>query len=152
MAAYVLACMGLLAAGARGGGVLADGTAPAMARPAHATMHGDTVAVMDGATLRLDGHVVRLAGVAPPARGQDCAAGVDCGGRAALQLAALVRNRRVDCVVAGADMAGRMVATCEAGGTDIGQAVVASGWAQAAQAALKPAEARAQAAHLGLWR
>jgi hypothetical protein len=65
----------------------------------------DNVAVMDGQTLRVAGHVVRLDGVAAPARGAGCAAGADCAGRAALHLAALVQDQRVACQVIGADPA-----------------------------------------------
>jgi endonuclease YncB( thermonuclease family) len=170
MAAFALAaCMGLVAAGAHGGGLLADAAraplstavmptsaasnalAASTTAPPRGSMQDDNVAVVDGATLRLDGQVVRLAGIAAPARSQDCAAQPDCGGRAALQLAALVRNRTVACQVAGADQAGHTLARCEAGGRDIGQEEVESGWAQAEQASFKPAEARARAAHLGLW-
>ncbi len=155
MAAFVLACMGLLAAGAHGGAPLAGvehvAVSAAVASPTRGSMQDDNVAVVDGATLRLAGQTVRLAGIAAPDRLQDCAAQPGCGGRAALELADLVRNRTVACQVAGADQAGHTLARCEAGGTDIGQAEVESGWAQAETASFKPAEARARAAHLGLW-
>jgi endonuclease YncB( thermonuclease family) len=110
----------------------------------------DNVAVMDGQTLRVAGHVVRLDGVAAPARGAGCAAGADCAGRAALHLAALVQDQRVACQVIGADPA---VARCQAGGREINQALVASGWAEARgnAPALRQAEDRARAQHLGLW-
>ncbi len=113
----------------------------------------DDVAVMDGQTLRVAGHVVRLDGVAAPKRGEGCAAGADCAGTAALHLAALVRDQRVACQLDGADPTGRAVARCEAGGKDINFALVASGWAEARgdAPALKEAETAARAQHLGLW-
>ena len=147
-----LACAGLLAIGARGGALLAAvsiAQVPASIPPDAVT--GENVAVVDGETLRLDGRVIRLEGIAAPLRGHDCAITGDCAGRAALQLASLVRNQTVACDMANADDAGRALANCRAGGTDISQAVVASGWAHAARADLKPAEERARAAHLGLW-
>lgn len=148
----MLACAGLLAIGARGGALPAAGSNPNPVAPLPPdAVAGENVAVVDGETLRLDGRVIRLDGVAAPLRGHDCAISGDCAGRAALQLASLVRNQTVACSMARADNAGRAIASCRAGGTDISQAVVASGWAHAARADLKPAEDRARAAHLGLW-
>ncbi len=113
----------------------------------------ENVAVVDGETLRLSGQVVRLEGIAAPHRGEACRLPTDCARAAALRLASLVRDRRVDCTVNGADTIGRAVASCEAGGTDINRAVVASGWAfaSASSPGLKEAEQSARAAHLGLW-
>ncbi len=144
----VLACGGLLAIGTQAGALVAAGR---RGHAADASVSGENVAVVDGETLRLDGRVVRLEGGAAAQRGRSCGVAEDCAGRAALQLVALVRNQAVDCTVGRADPAGRALASCRAGGTDINQAVVASGWAQAARADLKPAEDRARAAHLGLW-
>lgn len=147
-----LACAGLLVIGARGGVLPAAGSIVHVAatQPPDAVT-GENVAVVDGETLRLDGRVIRLDGVAAPLRGYGCAVAGDCAGRAALQLASLVRNQTVACTMAQADESGRATASCRAGSTDISQAVVASGWAHAARADLKPAEDRARAAHLGLW-
>ncbi len=150
----LLGCAGLLLAGARGGALLAAGLhdhALQAAAAGPSALAAEDVAVVDGETLRLDGRVVRLAGVAAPKRGDACASTPDCGGRAALQLADLVRNQTVACQVGRADTTGRAVGDCRAGNTDISQAVVASGWAAASRADLKPAENRARAAHLGLW-
>lgn len=110
----------------------------------------DNVTVMDAQTLRVAGHVVRLDGVAAPRRGEGCAAGADCAGTAALHLAALVQDQRVDCQFEGVD---RAAARCEAGGREINLAIVASGWAEARgdAPALRHAEDTARAHHLGLW-
>ena len=90
-----------------------------------------TVAVIDGDTLRLGGQVVRLAGVVAPARGDRCAGTVDCGALAAQTLAALVRDRLVECSVSGGDGQGRPIATCNANGVDIATALVSQGLARA---------------------
>jgi endonuclease YncB( thermonuclease family) len=115
----------------------------------------DRVAVVDGNTLRLADRVIRLDGVIPPARGQTCLArdGVafDCGVAAANALAAMLRNGPVDCTLSGADRNGRPVATCSAGGQQLNRAVVAAGWARAADETLLAAEQRARAEQLGLW-
>lgn len=141
-----LACAGL-AAVAGEGEVLLSGLFAARA-PA---VRAENVAVVDGETLRVAGQVVRLDGVIAPRQGADCGNGTDCGGRAALQLASLVRNQTVACRLDAGSGGGQSLARCKIGGTDISEAVVASGWAQAARPELKAAEAQARAAHLGLW-
>jgi endonuclease YncB( thermonuclease family) len=114
------------------------------------------VAVVDGATLRLRDTVVRLHGVAAPARGRSCpdeqGAGYDCGAAASAALANLVRDRRVACRLNGRDQAGLVLGVCEAGGTEINRALVAAGWARADGPALSSTEATARAGRLGLWR
>jgi endonuclease YncB( thermonuclease family) len=124
-----------------------------VAAAAPAALASENVAVVDGETLRLSGHVVRLEGVAAPRRGEACRLATDCAGAAASRLARLVRDQRVACTVDGADQVGRAVASCQAGGTDINRAVVASGWALASvnSPGLKQAEQTARAQHLGLW-
>jgi endonuclease YncB( thermonuclease family) len=136
-----------------GGGAMLAGASTHIAMPLLYTVSADDPAVVDGETLRLGDHVLRLAGVAAPTRGESCGAAVDCGGAAALQLAALVREHRVDCRLRQTDGAGHAFADCQADGRNINQAVVASGWAVARSDApgLRVAEARARAEHLGVW-
>jgi endonuclease YncB( thermonuclease family) len=127
--------------------------AAVQARPP-AKLASENVAVVDGETLRLSGQVVRLDGVSAPQRGGSCPhSASDCAGAAAGHLAALVRDRRVACTVDGADAVGRAMARCQAGATDINEAVVASGWAvaEANQPSLMHAEADARIARRGLW-
>jgi endonuclease YncB( thermonuclease family) len=121
--------------------------------PRSLALAGENVAVVDGETLRLSGRVIRLDGVAAPRRGEACRLATDCAVAAASRLANLVRDQRVACTVHGADTVGRAMAVCDAGGTNINRAVVASGWAfaSAASPGLKEAEQTARAAHLGLW-
>ena len=115
------------------------------------------VAVVDGGTLRLQNHVVRLLGVDPPSRGTTCKAsdgiGFDCGAAATNALAALVQQTPVACRLHGHDDMGRPYAICEASGTELNQAVVASGWGRADDLlpALKGDEAVARAQRRGLW-
>lgn len=125
--------------------------APAKTTPA--VLADRNVAVVDGETLRLAGRVVRLNGVAAPHRGEACRLATDCAGHAALQLAALVHDQQVTCAVAGSDSDGHLLADCAAGSTDLGHAVVRSGWASAAtdNGALASAEQAARRARLGLW-
>ena len=111
------------------------------------------VAVVDGDTLRLSGEVVRLRGVDAPGRGDLCRGGVDCGGAASTALAGLVRDRRVECRLAGQDTLGRPYGVCDANGTDLSRAIVASGWARAraGEPGLADLELRARRQRSGLW-
>lgn len=116
------------------------------------------VAVVDGGTLRLRDSVVRLDGIAPAARGALCrkpdGSEQDCGVAAANELASLVREApMVDCRVHGLDAMGRALAVCDARGTELNRALVASGWARADhdQAALRTLEAEARAGRRGIW-
>jgi endonuclease YncB( thermonuclease family) len=117
-----------------------------------------TVAVVDGATLRLGDRVVRLRGVVAPARGRPCQAQdghvFDCGAAAADGLAALLRGQLVACTLAGRDGSGFPEGICMAGNTELNRAVIVAGWARAggdASAALRAAEVAAQVGQAGLW-
>ena len=111
------------------------------------------VMVVDGDTLRIGLQVLRLRGVVAPSRGDSCQGKQDCGSAAASALADLVRQRRVDCRLAGRDGGGRPLATCEAGGLDLGRAMVSSGWARAGsdQPELADLELLARRNGDGLW-
>ena len=128
---------------------------PAPARPG--TAAAPPGAGGDGDTLRLRDTVIRLRGVAAPARGTGCgqASGVplDCGGRASVILAGLVSHGRTECRLDGRDASGRPLGLCRSGGVEINRAVVESGWATAEpdQPALDVAEHAAQAQRRGLW-
>ena len=121
--------------------------------PTHVTADAPNIAVIDGDTLRLDGQVVRLRGVEAPDRGDRCRGDLDCGGAATTALAGLVHGRRVECALADHDAAGRPYAACNANGTDLSRAIVASGWARAQPGApeLADLELRARRQRAGLW-
>ncbi len=129
--------------------------------PAHATGLShlfapvDHVTVLDGDTLRIGNQVVRLEGVAVPARGSVCheagQASVDCGSAAANALANLVRGAPVDCAIKGHDGQGRPVGDCLAGGTRLNVALVLDGWARADTANLREPESAARTARRGIW-
>jgi endonuclease YncB( thermonuclease family) len=116
----------------------------------------EQLAVLDGDTLRVGEHVVRLEGIVAPARGSVCHGDgtleLDCGAAAANALAALVRGRSVECTIHGHDGQGRPVADCAAGGRKLSVALVQDGWARAGTPALREPEANARAAGLGVWR
>jgi endonuclease YncB( thermonuclease family) len=118
----------------------------------------EQVAVVDGETLLLHRTVVRLLGITAPPRGRSCgganvAANTDCGGASAAALAELVRGRNVSCQLNGRDPKGLAQGTCEAAGTQLNRALVASGWARASDISSDfwIDEAQARSAHRGLW-
>lgn len=121
--------------------------------PDHVAAEPNQVAVIGGDTLRLEGQVIRLRGVEAPDRGDRCRGQVDCGGAATSVLAGLVRDRRVECRMTGRDRAGRPYGACEANGTDLSRAIVASGWARALPGVpeLADLELRARRQRAGLW-
>lgn len=150
-----------LAAAGLVGGIVLSGEAPDLLARAPApagsvAAEPQDVAVVDGGTLRLRDTVVRLLGVAAPLRGQSCpdsrGSGYDCGAAASAALAVLLRDRRVACQVSGRDRAGLAQGVCQAGGLELNQAQVATGWARAEGPALREAEATARAGRLGVWR
>jgi endonuclease YncB( thermonuclease family) len=115
----------------------------------------DKLAVIDGDTLRVGEHVVRLEGIAAPARGSVChgaASGeLDCGVAAANTLASLLRDGPVACTVHGSDPLGRPVAACLSAGVPLSQALVRRGWARARTADLRQTEEAARADGVGIW-
>jgi endonuclease YncB( thermonuclease family) len=130
--------------------------APAQA-PAngHVAARADALAVLDGETMRVGEQVVRLSGIAAPARGSVCHGGardVDCGAAAANALAYLVRGSTVDCTINGHDSGGRPVADCVASGVELNEALVRDGWAHAQAVSLRHSEDAARAAGRGIWR
>ena len=116
----------------------------------------EQVAVVDGDTLRVGESVVRLAGIAAPARGSICHAGgqadFDCGAAAANAAAALTRGRPVSCTIGGHDEMGRPVGRCQAGGVSLGIELVRRGWARAQAPDLAAGEAEARGAERGIWQ
>jgi endonuclease YncB( thermonuclease family) len=176
----LLASLGVLLAAAGGAVTLVvvaslfvgSSDAPARA-PAgmHLSATATRLAVVDGDTLRLGDQVVRLAGIAAPARGSVCHGGgqggsgqggtgqggagrvdIDCGAAAANALAMLVHNSAVDCTIRGHDDEGRPVGNCRAGDTGLSEALVLDGWARAETAELREIETTARMAGRGIWR
>ncbi|MBP7242751.1 thermonuclease family protein [Amaricoccus sp.] len=115
--------------------------------------------VLDGDTLDIGPVRVRVHGIDAPEFSQTCAAAGGsewtCGKAAAARLGALIRDRRVVCDPRERDQYGRIVARCEAGGVDLGGALVAEGlaWAFVRYSDdYEATEAAARAAGLGIWQ
>jgi endonuclease YncB( thermonuclease family) len=79
-------------------------------------------AVVDGGTLRLDGHAIRIWGIAvPPANKPE-------GMRATIELFKLIDGRIVSCHMEGGGSP--RIGKCEAGGLDVGALMVDNGHAR----------------------
>jgi endonuclease YncB( thermonuclease family) len=113
--------------------------------------------VIDAATLRVAGQVFRLHGIAVPAPGDDCpmrGRTIPCGKVAATALMDLTAGAKVRCTPR-AEAAGATVATCTAGGYDLSEGMVYTGWARptaAAPARYREVERGARKRQRGLWR
>jgi endonuclease YncB( thermonuclease family) len=114
--------------------------------------------VIDGDSLRVAGTEVRLFGVDAPEFGQTCfdnGAAVPCGVMAKEALEGLIGGGVLICVSQETDAYGRAVAKCRTSGVDVGDALVASGWATAFRRYgddYVAAEARARASRAGIWQ
>ena len=151
MSRGLLRTVGVGLAGAAAGAAIVLAALPRQVPAQLVSAAPGQVAVIDGDTLRLGATIVHLSDVQAPQRGQACAAGPDCGGRASAVLAELVRNRPVECRVWGRDVLGRPAGRCDAGGQDVNVALVATGWARADSPAFFAAETDARAHKRGIW-
>lgn len=115
--------------------------------------------VIDGDTLDIGQHRLRLFGLDAPETGQACgdASGADwdCGAAAQGRLEELVAAPDLTCVAVERDGYDRIVARCFAGGIDINETLVSEGlaWAYTRfSAAYSEVEAEARAAGRGIWQ
>jgi endonuclease YncB( thermonuclease family) len=118
-------------------------------------------AIIDGDTIEISGKHIRLHGIDAPELGQACLRDGNswaCGQEAMFALAALVEHHWVDCEGRTRDPCGRLVAICTMGGpkgVNLGQQMVADGWAIADQERdpdYVEAEISASAAKRNLWQ
>ncbi|MGB3470889.1 MAG: thermonuclease family protein [Erythrobacter sp.] len=106
----------------------------------------------------LGGQRVRLFGIDAPELDQSCFADgepVACGKQAKIVLEGLIGDAPVSCAGQSTDVFGRIVAICRVSGVDLGEAMVAAGWATAFQKYSKnylPIELRARARKAGMWQ
>lgn len=109
----------------------------------------------DGDSLRLQGVRIRLVGLDAPELDQMCwdAAGAEwpCGRSSRARLSAILAEKPAVCTQRGHDKYGRVLATCESGGRDIGAMLVSEGWA-VAHGDYATEQMAARAAKAGLWR
>ena len=110
--------------------------------------------ISDGDSFHLGAERIRLLGIDAPELDQTCrdakGAPWPCGRMARDFLATLVARKSLDCQPDGHDRFGRILATCSAGGSDLGARMVAAGLAVSADDYGRE-EAAARAARRGLW-
>ncbi|MEP7240909.1 MAG: thermonuclease family protein [Devosia sp.] len=109
--------------------------------------------IVDGDTLRIAARRIRLSGLDAPELDQTCGiepAPWSCGAEAKGFLVSLVAGRDVTCRTEGNDRYGRALANCRVAGADLGQNIVAAGWAVADMAYLAD-ELGARTAGRGIW-
>jgi endonuclease YncB( thermonuclease family) len=111
--------------------------------------------VLDAGSFRVGSGTVRLPGIELPT--ETCGDGASpwpCGARARTALRALVRSRSITCTVPGNFQAKdeTVESACSLGAADIGEWLVANGWAKAAAGGpYAEAETRARDARTGIW-
>ena len=109
--------------------------------------------VIDGDSIRLEGRDIRITGIDAPELRQTClvqSRPYSCGDVARRALGDMLAGRLVTCRVSGRDRYGRRLASCEAGGEDIGAALVSRGFA-VAHGRYESEEAGARRNKLELW-
>ncbi len=93
------------------------------------------IAVVDGDTIRVGGETVRLFGIDAPEVDQTCRRPTGeiwrCGNWARREVGRLFDGRRAACRAVERDRYGRTVATCSVDGRDMGEVIVANGYARA---------------------
>jgi endonuclease YncB( thermonuclease family) len=124
-------------------------------------MSAETVAgvatVIDGDTIDIHDVRIRIEGIDAPESSQTCTRGDEtyrCGREATFALDGLIAHHIVTCTQTTTDRYGRMVATCDVEGADIGRWMVQHGHALAYRKysmMYVPDEDQARAAKLGLW-
>lgn len=129
---------------------------PAEAGDPEAVIEG-TARVNDGDTLTIGANRIRLYGIDAVELSQTCRTGdssIRCGEHAKRALIDLVSGETVRCVKETHDRHGRVVARCAVSGRDLGEALVAAGWATAYRyhsSDYAAAEDAARTARRGIW-
>jgi len=128
-----------------------------LASPAVADIDG-VVRVIDGDTLDVGGHRVRIHGIDAPEIGQPCTSDLlgvyDCGVFVRDEVARRYSGQTATCTVIDIDRYGRNVAKCFVNGQDIGEDIVLDGLAVAYRQYSMDydlAEKSAQISETGLW-
>lgn len=129
-----------------------------LSQPVSAQTVAGEARVVDGDTLVMGGETIRLFGIDAPELDQSCSLDGNawaCGDQAADQLRSITTGLVVSCEGIKRDQYSRLVASCAAGGYDLGATMVEYGWAVAYRrysTAYVAHELRAKAARAGLWR
>ncbi|HYD86767.1 MAG TPA: thermonuclease family protein [Vitreimonas sp.] len=96
---------------------------------AQSTTVAGVASVIDGDTIEIHGQRIRLSGFDSPERGARCGE-VNVYQRSALALSDFLAQRTVSCTISDTDRYGRGVGRCSVSGVDLGEHMVAQGWAR----------------------
>lgn len=114
-------------------------------------------AAIDGDSLDFEGVEIRLSGIDAPEFKQECVRDTTpwrCGEEAHALLASLIAGYRIECLASETDQHGRLVATCNREGLDLGLVMIEAGLAVTrsdSPPAYLAAEALRQQHKIGLW-
>jgi endonuclease YncB( thermonuclease family) len=128
-----------------------------------AALAGDLIgqaSIIDGDTLEIHGTRIRLWGIDAPESSQLCrdedSSPFRCGSQAANDLDAFIARRPVSCISMNLGQYGRTVATCSAGGWDLGEWLVSNGlaldWPQFSKGRYEAAQHDAERVGRGIWK
>jgi len=136
--------------------------APSVAKDAYPAEIAGWARIVDGDTLEIDAHKIRLAGMDAPENEQVCRDDADkvyrCGRSATEALGRIVAGQSLVCRITGTDRYRRLLVQCSTPRTaDIGLEMVRMGWATIydggpALPGYSAAEAAARRQKIGLWR
>jgi endonuclease YncB( thermonuclease family) len=141
-----------------GGGVREWHTRPILAPRQTGDIVTGRPRVVDGDSLEVSGHRIRLFGIDAPESTQDCrdprGRSYACGREARDALSAAISGQPVSCTPVG-ESYGRDVSMCSTGGHDLSETMVRSGHAlelrQYSRGRYADAEREARSARRGLW-
>ncbi len=118
-----------------------------------------SVRVINGDTLMMNGHYIRLFGIDAPESDQTCAnrsgRSYHCGRQAATWLRDWITDNELECRIMQQDARGNMVGVCSLGQYDLGAALVNAGWAVAYTKytdIYMPYQDNAMKQRVGLWQ
>jgi endonuclease YncB( thermonuclease family) len=125
-----------------------------------ASSRAEPVHLSDGDSFRLGDRRYRLHGIDAPELHQECkdhnGRNWPCGKRARSELRRLIGNHPLECRTVATDRFGRIVATCTAGGRDLAEEMVRSGYAtvftrSGFASPYESAQQQARAEKRGMW-
>lgn len=127
--------------------------------PASATEIVGRASIIDGDTLEIRSNRIRLWGIDAPEHDQLCRGGDSlqyrCGAKAANALDQFIASRPVNCTPLGTDRYGRTVASCSIADVDLGQWLVAHGyaldWPRFSNGKYERAQREAERGERGIW-
>ncbi len=138
-------------------GLLPGANNPAFANSAKINITGQAM-IVDGDTLKIGTHKIRLYGIDAPEKKQTCklkGQDWDCGKDASLYLQQLIMGSNLTCLIKSKDRYKRMIGICEReDGLILNQEMVASGMAVAYlqySKAYQSDQLKAQSQMVGLW-